>query len=248
MEDISKEAIMAYIISGFLFGLLIPYIARRIGKQIPAPMGLIWLKIFMPTHYMPWTKLKTNEAYMELFKRYVMRSIGWGIFCAAATFLFALNFDAVFTWWYIVFLWILLLLVEVDKRFMLLPDVLTLPLLILGFLYAAQNGFWLLIPEPNFVPAPINSALGACAGLLMPLIASLFVVWKHPEAFGDGDIKLLAAIGAWIGFAGVPLVLLGACAFFGAGWLINRRRTGPFGPAIVYATLIYVVFEFAVLK
>ena len=239
---------MAYIISGFLFGLLIPYLARRIGKQIPAPMGRIWLKIFMPTHYMPWTKLKTNEAYMELFKRYVMRSIGWGIFCAAATFLFALNFDAVFTWWYIVFLWILLLLVEVDKRFMLLPDVLTLPLLILGFLYAAQNGFWLLIPEPNFVPAPINSALGASVGLLMPLIASLFVVWKHPEAFGDGDIKLLAAIGAWIGFAGVPLVLLGACAFFGAGWLINRRRTGPFGPAIVYATLIYAVFEFAVLK
>ena len=58
---------MLYIISGFLFGLLIPYLARRIGKLIPASSGYILLKIFVPSHYMPWAKLKNNEAYMELF-------------------------------------------------------------------------------------------------------------------------------------------------------------------------------------
>ncbi len=239
---------MLYIISGFLFGLLIPYLARRIGKLIPASSGYILLKIFVPSHYMPWAKLKNNEAYMELFRRYFMRSIGWAIFTSAATILFALNFDTIFTWWYIAFLWILLLLVEVDKRFMLLPDILTLPLLLLGFAYAAKQGFWLIIPEPYFITCAANSALGAISGYLMPLIASLFVVWKYPEAFGDGDIKLLSAIGAWVGFAAMPYILLGSCLLFAAGWMINKRKIGPFGPAIVYATLIFVIFAFAALS
>ena len=87
--------------------------------QSAGTMGYILLKVFIPSHYMPWKKLKENQAYIDLFKRYLMRSLGWGIFTAAATYLFALNFDHYFTWWYISFLWILLLLVEFDKRFML---------------------------------------------------------------------------------------------------------------------------------
>ncbi|MBQ9034961.1 MAG: prepilin peptidase [Alphaproteobacteria bacterium] len=238
---------MQYIIFGFIFGLFIPYLARRIGKLIPAASGYILLHIFIPSHAMPWAKLKKNEAYMELFKRYVMRSIGWAVFTAAATVLFVLNFDNVYTWWYITFLWILLLLAEIDKRFMLLPDILTLPLLLLGFAYASLQGFWLVLPEPNFMPYALNSALGAISGYVLPLAASLFVIWKHPQAFGDGDLKLLAAIGAWVGFASVPYILLGACALFSFEWLINRQKIGPFGPAIIYATLIFVIFFFAAL-
>ena len=123
---------MVYAIFGFIFGFFIPYLARRIGKLVPAASGYIWLHIFVPTHAMPWAKLKNNEVYMTLFRRYVMRSVGWAIFTAAATVLFALNFDNMFMKWYIAFLWILLLLVEIDKRFMLLPDILTLPLLLLA--------------------------------------------------------------------------------------------------------------------
>lgn len=236
---------MLYIICGFIFGFSIPYLARRIGKLIPAATGYIWLRIFIPSRTLPWAKLKTNEHYMDLFKRYIMRSIGWAIFTAAITILFVLNFDTMFTWWYIAFLWILLLLVEIDKRFMLLPDMLTLPLLLLGFVYAAQQGFWLAMPEPHYMPYALNSALGAISGYILPLLASLFIIWKHPEAFGDGDLKLLAAIGAWVGFIAVPYILLGACALFAAGWLINHSRIGPFGPAIIYATLIYVILFFA---
>jgi len=235
---------MLYIFCGFLFGLMIPFLARRIGKLMPATMGYILLKLFVPTQSVGREKLEANPRYMELFKRYVMRSIGWGIFTAAATYLFAIEFDTGYTWWYVAFLWILLLLVEFDKRFMLLPDILTLPLLVLGFAYAAQKGPWLATVDINFLNYAQNSALGAIMGYIMPVIASMFLVWKYPEAFGGGDIKLLCAIGAWVGMEIIAYVILLSCIIFGITCLINRMRIGPFGPSIVYATLAICLLLF----
>ncbi|MBQ9270835.1 MAG: prepilin peptidase [Alphaproteobacteria bacterium] len=228
---------MTYILYGFIYGLFIPYLARRIGKLMPATMGYILLKLFVPSRFGQYKKLEANPKYMELFKRYVMRSIGWGIFTAAASYLFAVNFVPSYAWWHIIFVWILLLLVEVDKRFELLPDVLTWPLLLFGFAYAAQRGPWLATPDINFLSYAQNSAVGAIMGYIMPVIASMFLVWKYPEAFGGGDIKLLCAIGAWVGMEVIAYVILGSCVIFCAICLINKMRAGPFGPSIVYATL-----------
>ena len=235
---------MLYIFCGFIFGLMIPFLARRIGKLMPATMGYILLKLFVPAQIVSRGKLENNPKYMELFKRYVMRSIGWGIFTAAATYLFAIEFDAPHTWWYISFLWILLLLVEFDKRFMLLPDILTLPLLVLGFAYASTNGPWLATVDVNFLSYAQNSALGAIMGYVMPVIASMFLVWKYPEAFGGGDIKLLCAVGAWVGMEIIAYIILLSCIIFGVSCLINKMRVGPFGPSIVYATLAICLLLF----
>lgn len=237
---------MLYMICGFIFGCLIPYFARRIGKILPATMGYVLLKICIPCHYMPWSKLKQNQQYINLFNRYLMRSLGWGIFTAAATYLFFVVFDHVFINWYVAFLWILLLLVEIDKRFLLLPDILTIPLLVLGFGYAALQGTWLVTPDEDFISIAQNSFLGATFGYVMPVVASMFIVWKYPEAFGGGDIKLLCALGAWIGFELISYVLLLSCVIFGISCLINRQRVGPFGPSIIYATLVVVLFFFGV--
>lgn len=238
---------MTYILSGFIFGCLIPYLARRVGKLLPASFGYILLKIWWPTHYMPWRKLKENPEYMILLQRYFMRSIGWGIFTAAASYLFATLFVSTlsgFTVWHVAFLWIMLLLVEMDKRFMLLPDILTLPLLVMGFAYASFGGPWIMYDVwPILSPAEF-SAVSAMFGFLMPVFASMFVVWKYPEAFGAGDIKLLTALGAWMGISGVSYIILGACVIFAATCLINRMRVGPFGPSIVYAALLYLLLVF----
>lgn len=233
-----------YIIYGFIFGCLIPFLARKIGKLCTYTPGFILLKIFVPTHIMPWQKLKNNPEYIRLFQRYLMRSLGWGIFTAAATYFFHVCFDSFYTAWYISFLWILLLCVETDKRFMILPDILTLPLLILGFGYAAIGGNWLNTADPEIISNVQNSFLGAAFGFLIPIIASLFIVWKHPEAFGGGDIKILAAIGAWLGFEAISYVILLSCLIFAATCLINKQKVGPFGPSIVYASLLVCILLF----
>jgi len=235
---------MLYTFCGFIFGIMIPYLARRIGKLMPATMGYILLKLFVPAHSVSYKSLENNPKYMRLFHRYVMRSIGWGVFTAAATYLFATDFNISYAWWYVAFLWILLLLVEIDKRFQLLPDILTLPLLVLGFAYAAQKGPWLATVDVNFLSYAQNSALGAIMGYAMPVIASMFIVWKYPDAFGGGDIKLLCAVGAWVGMEIIAYVILLSCIFFGIGCLINKTRAAPFGPSIVYATLTLCILLF----
>ena len=233
---------MSLVIYGFIFGCFIPYLARKIGKLCVFTMGYILLKLFIPTHYMPWQKLKDNPKYMELFMRYIMRGLGWGIFTAAMSYIFCTFFNPAHQYFYIAFLWILLLLVEIDKRFMLLPDVLTVPLLVLGFLYAATGGSWLISENLTVLSLAQNSAIGAILGYLMPVIASMAIVWKYPDAFGGGDIKLLCAIGAWVGAENIPYILLGSCIFFLFSCLINRNKIGPFGPSIIYATLLFCVF------
>lgn len=235
---------MIYVLSGFIFGCLVPYLARRIGKLMPAAPGYILLKMWWPSHYMPWIKLRQNPQYMFLLQRYMMRCIGWGIFTAALSYMFATLFapaNSGYAVWHMAFLWIVLLLVEIDKRFMLLPDVLTLPLLIMGFAYASFGGPWIMHDIwPILTPAEF-SAFGAAFGFLMPVAASMFIVWKYPEAFGAGDVKLLTALGAWTGLSGISYIILGACFIFGFACLINKKRVGPFGPAIVYAAIVYLL-------
>ena len=211
---------------------------------MPATMGYVLLKLFIPSRPVLYKKLEENPKYMELYKRYIMRSLGWGIFTAAVSYLFATNFTGGFSWWYVIFVWLLLLLVEIDKRFELLPDIITWPLLLLGFAYAAQKGAWLATPDLNFLNHTQNSALGAIMGYIIPVIASMFLVWKYPDAFGGGDIKLLCAVGAWVGMDVIAYIILGSCVIFGATCLINKKRVGPFGPSIVYATLILCLLLF----
>ncbi len=224
---------MLYIVTGFAFGLLIPYMARRFAKFMPATMAYALYRLIVPTKKVSAKKRAQNGKYQSLMHKYLMRSVGWGIVTAAITFGAHLCLSSPLV---AVLVWILLLLYEIDERMFLLPDLLTVPLLILGFVYAAtltNTDFEI------FTPA-FQSAIGAVIGYLLPTAASLFMVKKNPEAFGGGDIKLLSAVGAWIGFEKVPMLILISCLVFGSFCLIKHERSGAFGPAIVIATLVLV--------
>jgi leader peptidase (prepilin peptidase)/N-methyltransferase len=130
--------------------------------------------------------------------------------------------------------WMLLALAWIDGEHMLLPDALTLPLILLGL--AAT---WILYPER--MPA---HALGAAVGYLAFLgIALAYRGVRRREGLGQGDAKLLAAAGAWVGWAALPaLVLLAALAGLGAALLAalggRRLHAGaalPFGPFLAAA-------------
>ncbi|NLW96051.1 MAG: prepilin peptidase [Xanthomonadaceae bacterium] len=127
----------------------------------------------------------------------------------------------------------LIALSGIDLRTQLLPDSLTLPLMWLGLVAALDN---------LYMPAK-PALLGAIAGYV-----SLWSVWwlfkqvTGKEGMGHGDFKLLAALGAWVGLAGVlPVILLSSLlgAVVGSIWLAAKGRDRatpiPFGPYLALA-------------
>lgn len=113
--------------------------------------------------------------------------------------------------------WALLALAAADARAFLLPDALTLPLLAAGLAHAAAI-------EPEALPARVA---GAAAGLAVILLArGIYLALRGREGIGLGDAKLLAAAGAWVGWEGLPGVLLIATVCALAGVLPRALRAG----------------------
>lgn len=121
----------------------------------------------------------------------------------------------------------------IDLDRFLLPDWLTLPLIILGLGYSYLFGVGL-----------IQSGAGAIAGYA--LIAGLAYYWRYRfgrEGIGLGDAKLFSAAGAWLGIFSLPLVLLAASGFalviIAVFSILTRKSVNgryiPFGPFIILA-------------
>ncbi len=110
--------------------------------------------------------------------------------------------DAGFGWWLLALAWI-------DWRHMVLPDVMTLPLVPIGL-----RGH---VGKPWNRRNLRDSLLGAAAGLFgLWLVAWVYRRIRGREGLGFGDAKLFAAAGAWVGASGLPGVLAGAA--LGGTW------------------------------
>jgi leader peptidase (prepilin peptidase)/N-methyltransferase len=138
--------------------------------------------------------------------------------------------DCVVGWWLLALGWI-------DLRSWLLPDALTLPLIIAGLAAA-----FLFSPDQL-----IDRALGAALGYLSLIaIAALYRALRGREGLGGGDAKLLAASGAWLGAAALPqVVLLAALSALAtaaclrpAGIRLGIHSALPFGPFLALATWV----------
>jgi len=224
---------MSYIFWSFLFGLLIPYMTRRFAKFMPATAGYALYRLIWPVKTVSNEKKSGNPRYQRLMSAYVMRSLGYGIICSAVSYAAVLQFGTEHIGWYLAFIWVLLLLVEIDYKTMYLPDILTFPLLLSGFLCAVLVGNW---------AGPAESSVGAAAGYVLPVFASLFLVWKNKDVFGGGDIKLLSAVGAWLGVEPLLFVIILSCVVFGLYALLKKQRSGAFGPAIAIAAIIVAFY------
>jgi leader peptidase (prepilin peptidase)/N-methyltransferase len=140
----------------------------------------------------------------------------------------------------LLFVWMLVALTLIDVDHQLLPDNLTLPLLWLGLV---ANSFTLFVPLHDAV-------WGAAVGYLsLWSVYWLFKLVTGKEGMGFGDFKLLAALGAWMGWQSVPLIiilssLVGAVIGGAAMLLAGRGRDFriPFGPYLAGAGLIAFIW------
>ena len=130
-------------------------------------------------------------------------------------------------------LWALVALTFIDFDTQLLPDDITLPLMWAGLL---ANLFGLFVPLAEAV-------IGAIAGYLsLWCVYWLFKLIRGKEGMGYGDFKLLAALGAWLGWKVLPaIVLLSSAvgAVIGIALILFRRHERqnplPFGPYLAIA-------------
>jgi leader peptidase (prepilin peptidase)/N-methyltransferase len=136
----------------------------------------------------------------------------------------------------IIFVWAMIALAFIDLDTFYLPDDITLPLLWTGLLV-------------NLGSAHVNlqsAVIGAAAGYLaLWTVFWLFKLVTGKEGMGYGDFKLLAAIGAWLGWQVLPLVILLSSlvgALIGIGLMIfarhGRETPIPFGPYLAIAGVI----------
>jgi leader peptidase (prepilin peptidase)/N-methyltransferase len=145
-----------------------------------------------------------------------------------------------------VLLWLLLALTFIDFDTQLLPDNLTLPLLWAGL---AVNLFGLFVPLSDAV-------IGAIAGYLaLWVVYWLFRLIRGKEGMGYGDFKLLGALGAWLGWQMLPLIVLLSSvvgAFIGITLIVFKGRDHSiplaFGPYLAIAGVIALFFGPAIVK
>jgi len=143
--------------------------------------------------------------------------------------------------------WALLTLAVIDHRHMILPDVLTLPLIPAGLVVA-------YLAHP---PLLTGHAIGAAAGFVVFTAMGALYRWiRGREGLGLGDAKLLAAAGAWVSWTGLPSVVLLASvatlvtvlvmSFAGRPVsLVDKVTFGPFLGLATWLVWLYGPISFA---
>lgn len=130
----------------------------------------------------------------------------------------------------------LVTLAWIDMETGLLPDVITLPLLWAGLLVNTLHTF----------TSPVQAILGAAVGyIFLRGLHHVFHWVTGREGMGYGDFKLLAALGAWLGLAALPIVLIIASlsgVAVGMALILTRRlgrnQPQPFGPYLALAGIV----------
>lgn len=163
----------------------------------------------------PLVELLTGVLFGLMVWQYGVTHIGLGA-CVFTAFVIALTF--------------------IDADTQLLPDQLTLPLMWLGLLFNLYT---------HFIPLN-NAVLGAVVGYLsLWTLFHLFKLLTGKEGMGYGDFKMLSAIGAWLGWSVLPIVVFVAALIGIVVAMVKRIGKGEpmaFGPCLAIAGLLVLLF------
>ena len=176
---------------------------------------------------------KCKQCGNPISLRYPIVEAVSGVLSAYAAWHFGFGLDAVGA---ILFIWALIALTCIDFDTQLLPDDITLPLLWLGIIFNLYGTYTTLN----------NAIYGAIAGyLVLWTVYWGFKLVTGKEGMGYGDFKLLAAIGAWLGWTMLPLVIMLSSvvgAVVGITLIVAMRHGRnipiPFGPYLAGGGLI----------
>jgi leader peptidase (prepilin peptidase)/N-methyltransferase len=142
---------------------------------------------------------------------------------------------------YFAFTAALLVVIVIDFYHKIIPDVISLSGIVIGFACSFIN------PVITWQQSGIGLLVGG--GSLYAVAAGYYLFTKR-EGMGGGDIKLLAMIGAFLGWQSLPFVVFGSSilgAVVGIGAMVKQKKGGktmiPYGPFLSTAALLYMFYR-----
>lgn len=173
---------------------------------------------------------KCHTCKVSISPRYPIVEFVTALLSGWAMFYFGMSLEGMFA---VVLTWALITLTMIDYDHQLLPDSITLPLLWLGLIVNTQSLF------VDIKSAVIGAAMGY---LILWSVYWAFKLITKKEGMGFGDFKLLAALGAWMGWQQLPVIII-LSAFTGAvigivGIVVfskEKSKPIPFGPYLAIA-------------
>ena len=176
---------------------------------------------------------KCSACQAPISARYPLIEILTGLLTAGAATYFGFGWSALGAF---LLIWALVSLTFIDFDTTYLPDAITLPLLWCGLLFNVGNTYTDLA----------SAVIGAVAGYLaLWSVYWAFKLLTGKEGMGYGDFKLLAALGAWMGWQLLPVIVLLSSvvgAIVGMSLIVLAKRGReipiPFGPYLAAAGLI----------
>ena len=183
-----------------------------------------------------WLKGRCRDCGVKISFRYPLVELITGALFAAVFWRYGWQW---YTLELLPFVWALVVVSFIDLDHMILPDVFTLSGIVLGLLGATLN------PQRDFMGALAGALMG---GGFLWAIAYLYFVLRKEEGMGGGDAKLLAWMGAVLGWTSVPFVIMVSSvvgSLVGLGYAF-RSQSGlksviPFGPYLAMAAVLYVL-------
>ena len=156
-------------------------------------------------------------------------------------FVFSISFTSLLL---MILVFVFIIIFFIDLKHYIIPNILTFPLMILGFVKSIDPNLNSLFP--NY----LNSLIGGIFGY--GIIWSIIFFYKqirNKEGMGLGDAKLLAAIGFWFGWISIPFVIFSSsivALILVIPSLLNKSRKFssqiPFGPFIIIGCILYIIF------
>jgi leader peptidase (prepilin peptidase) / N-methyltransferase len=247
----------------FIFGASIGSFLNVVIYRLPAGISLLWppsrcpyclntLRKHENVPILGWVWLKGRCAHCgsPISVRYPAIEMTAGLLFVLVFLTFGWTLP---TWGYWVFLSWLLVLSFIDLDTMTLPNVLTQSGLILGLVFQMVRGY---LEPSGWIPQLMVGIVAAVVGIwLIDLISVAGHLALGQEAMGGGDAKLMAMMGAWLGWKSLLVAGFLGCAagaFVGGaalfmGW-IDRRQPIPFGPFLALGAAIATIWGDAIVS
>ncbi|MEW5948767.1 MAG: prepilin peptidase [Thermodesulfobacteriota bacterium] len=167
--------------------------------------------------------------------RYPLIELATGLLSLAIFFRYGVSWACLF---YFIFVAALIAIIFIDFDHQIIPDIITYPGIIAGFISS------LILPNITYRDSLIGIILG---GGILYLIALGYLILAKREGMGGGDIKLLAMIGAFLGWQALPFTILVSALLGSVVGIIAIIKTGkdarmaiPFGPFLSIGAMLYL--------